>query len=169
MSDTHAWILSLAPDRRIAVADREMIEYIIAPAMERVPMTPEHCNEVLIHREELLPLFDLNTLLGWEPLAHRRHVGMLAYQLAPRQPLQHLAMYLHGPPVRMKVSDDWVTAVPDYFCGALVDLALSCFTLGDQEVPILNVPYLASANLLDRLLEEDSESAGRTATPDAAG
>lgn len=169
MAESHAWILTLSPNERVAVADREMIEYILDPSVEQVPMTPESCSEVLIHRDALFPLFDLNNLLGLEPLTRKRFAGLLAYQEAPRQPLRHLAVYLYGPPARIRVSDDWVTEPPERFQGALADLVLASFSMGELTVPIINVPYLGSARLLQALLREREGAGAKPATPEAAG
>ena len=141
---SHAWILPILPDFKLAVSDVEMVEYLTAPTLIHVPLTPYYCNHVIVWREGLVPVFNLNPLFILPSVHEVHHFGILAYQQAPKTPLQHMAVILSGSPLRVVVDDAQVTDAPEEVEGVFKKLVLSCFTYQDSPVSILNVPYLAS-------------------------
>jgi chemotaxis signal transduction protein len=141
---SHAWLLPLLSDFILAVSDIEMVEYLTAPTLIRVPLTPYYCNSVIAWREGLVPVFNLNPLFTLPSTHNVHHFGILAYQHAPKSPLQHLAVILNGSPMRVTVDDDQVTDAPEEVAGLYNQLVLSCFEYREKPVSILNITYLAS-------------------------
>ncbi len=145
---SHAWLLPLRSDFVVAVSDVEMVEYLIDQKTIPVPLTPYYCRHVIVWREALLPVFDLNPLFTQPALKRFHHFGVLAYQTAPKTPLQYLIVALSGSPARVAVDDEKVADTPEEFSGPLRNLALATFLHNDQPVPILNISHLASGEFL---------------------
>ncbi|NIR59400.1 MAG: chemotaxis protein CheW [Gammaproteobacteria bacterium] len=132
----------------VAAGAHRVVEYLLSPEIVRLPLTPAHCPGVLIWREKMVPVTDLAALLGGDEreAQARRHAVVLAYQMAPGQPLRYGAVLVDGAPYEVYVADDMACALPE---GSEVvrHVACSCFTHDDRVIPILDV-----ARLFDRPL-----------------
>ncbi len=148
-----AWILTDNAGLAFAVAEVEMIEYLIAPSTFAVPQTPDYCTRVMPWRDQLLPIIQLNKLLKPDSYVDYRHIGVLAYQNAPGQDLKYIAVALGQSPYRVSVSDRGSAPIPDiYRVPAYRPLVRSVFRLDEIQVPVLDVAYLASITLRDAML-----------------
>lgn len=143
MSRQHrAWLL--ASGTEFAVAERHMVEYVLSPHIVDVPLRPPHCAGVAIWRERWIPVLDLAAANASPTDGHTARAIVLAYQLAPGQPLQHGAVAVHAPPRETWVSDDMACAPPEDLIKRLRQSLVSCFSLHGTPVPIVNVARLFS-------------------------
>lgn len=147
-----AWLLKDSAGAPFAVSEIEMVAYEHAPRRFPVPAAPRYCNELILWQERLVPL--LHTALLFEP--HRapqhHHIGIFAYQTQPGTPLDYLALSLHAAPHKILVKENTLAPLPTaYGDPRLRPLALSCFSHEGENIPILDLAYLASATLRDSL------------------
>lgn len=153
-TSVNTWILGAGSDYTFAVAEVEMVEYLPEPIAMDVPLSPHYCSAVIPWRERLLPLMHYQRL--FEPTAshEQRHIGVLAYQLQPGEPLRHLAIALSAPPYRIAVTDDLSEDLPERYADPIYrPLVRAVFLHNDAAVPVLDVAYLASTLLRDSMLE----------------
>lgn len=146
MPDTsNAWMLDIGAGIKVAVAENEIVEYLRSPRVYQVPMTPRHCSSIVFWRgDRMLPLFDLAMLTqpGFEASAD--HLGVLAYQTAPKEPIRHLGIALQAPPQRIRVSDADACDWPEDYPESWKALTLALFAREDACIPVLDVPGLDS-------------------------
>ncbi|PCJ20507.1 MAG: hypothetical protein COB04_04435 [Gammaproteobacteria bacterium] len=55
-----AWLLTLAPNIRIAVAETQMLEYLLDSPPIPIPLTPAHCSSITFWRHKIVPLLNIN-------------------------------------------------------------------------------------------------------------
>lgn len=153
MTDSvNAWILTDHDGNAFAVAEMEMIAYLIAPPTISVPLTPAYCMRVMPWRDRLLPILHHNRLFAPTSHVDLRHIGVLAYQTAPGQALNHIAVTLRQSPYRVSVSDRTSAPLPDnYREQAYRPMVRSVFRHDEALVPVIDVAYLASTTLRDSL------------------
>ncbi len=150
----NAWVLNDLSGAAVAVAEVEMVEYITGTEILPVPLAPAHCPAVMPWRGRLLPVVRLERLFGEGGEEAIHHLGVLAYQLRPGEPLQHLAMVLGQAPYRVAVGEQPSAALPErYNSTAMAPLVRSVFTQGEDDIAVLDVGYLASAALRDSLFD----------------
>ena len=65
-----AWRLVVGEGMQVAVSDYEMIEYVIDPQLHPVPITPTHCSNAMLWREQIIPVMDIPVLFGKPPCAN---------------------------------------------------------------------------------------------------
>lgn len=148
----NAWVLTDNDGNAFAVAETEMIAYLVAPITLPVPQTPAYCSRVMPWRNRILPVLHHNQLFASFAPVDLRHIGVLAYQTAPGQPINHVAVTLGKPPYRVRVSDQSSAQLPDsYGHPAYRPMVRSVFRLEDTLIPIVDVAYLASDTLRDSL------------------
>lgn len=148
----NAWILTDHDGNAFAVSEMEMIAYLISPPTLAVPMTPGYCGQVTPWRDRLLPVLHYNRLFAPTSHVESRHVGVLAYQTAPGQPINHIAVSLGQSPYRVSVSEQPCAPLPDnYTEHAYRPMVRSVFCHEETLIPIVNVAYLASTSLRDAL------------------
>ncbi len=152
-----AWLLRGAPEYQLAVGIHEVQEYMVAPGILDVPLTPRHCARVILWRDQFVPLFDLRHLLdpdltSSDVVVPSSGVIVLAYQREPGLALEYLALCLYAEPEKVLVDDSTVAAWPGDYPPALRGLARSLFTHDDQLVSVLELAALASARYLNFLV-----------------
>lgn len=150
-----AWLLTDSSGHTIAVADMETFGYLVEATVLEVPFSPDHCPAVLPWRNRLLPIVLLHRLFepgaGWEP----HHFAILAYQQRPGEALRYIALALGHPPQRILVSDQVSEVLPEeYEKPALQPLVRSVFRHDNSPVPVIDINYLASSTLSERLAED---------------
>ncbi len=65
MSAITAWRIEVAPNHWIAVAEKNLIEYINDPILTYVPLSPMGCDNLIKWKEYLLPVVDLASKLNF--------------------------------------------------------------------------------------------------------
>lgn len=128
---------------RVAAGAHQVVEYLLAPRVVKLPLTPAHCPGMLVWRDNIIPAMDLGVLFGrGQPqLGESRNAVVLAYQHEPLQPLRHGAVLVETEPREVHVSDDLACPLPES-PGALRYWACSCFRHEEDAVPVIDPAYL---------------------------
>lgn len=141
-----AWLFDFGHGLHAAVGGQHLAEYLHAPQVRQIPLTPAHTRGALVWRERLVPLLDLARLAGNEDSSKTspgqpRGAIVLAYRDTPEAPLQYGALALATVPREIGVSDDSACDLPTVpaFWQAL---AASCVTHENRPLPILRVRQL---------------------------
>lgn len=141
-----AWLFDFGDDLHAAVGGQHLAEYLRAPQVTEVPLTPAHTRGALVWRKRLVPLIDLARLADNEGSSEKHQEQpqgaiVLAYRETPHAPLQYGALVLASVPREIGVRDDMACDLPTAptFWGAL---AASCITHENRPVPILRVRHL---------------------------
>jgi hypothetical protein len=141
---SNAWILPFGNHLQCAVSEKVMVQYIISPQMHLVPLTPDYCTYVINWRDRLIPVVNLAMLLDQSDTDTMHHIGIMAYQEAPRTPLQYGAIMLNASPTRIAVDDRQSCDIPGYVEPQMSSMILSCFSHNDIKTPIIDMSYLYS-------------------------
>lgn len=141
-----AWLFNFGADLRAAVGGQHLAEYLRAPRVMEIPLTPAHTRGVLVWRERLVPLIDLARLADGEigsKIFQEQPQGaiVLAYRDVAEAPLQYGALALAGAPREIGVRDDLACDLPISPAFWLA-LAASCITYENRPLPILRVRQL---------------------------
>jgi chemotaxis signal transduction protein len=143
-----ARLIEYASGRYIAFPPHTTYALIENPVIATVPGAACHGCGLLSWQEERLPVLDLNVLLhpgtSAEAVYAPRYALVLAYQRAPRAPLEYGAIVLDRLPLTIAVGDEAQCELPDD-CELLPQLALSCFRHDGQAVPVLDTTRLFCA------------------------
>ena len=147
-----AWLIDICDGLKVAVAEREMMAYEIAAQIRTIPLTPESCSQVVFWGDRIVPLINLGHITGKQTDAAMPAVVIVAYQTAPKTPLQYVALGVKSDPVKIMVSDKQACELLDSFAEDIWEsLVLSAFSRNGQPVPILNVAMLCSRVYHDSL------------------
>jgi len=150
-----AWILTDSAGYSIAVAEVEMTEYLIGSTVMAVPFTPDYCPSVMPWRGRLLPVMHYSLLFESFSPREQQHIGVLAYQVHPGEPLRHVALALGHAPYRIAVTEQESEALPELYAEpAYRPLVRSVLRHNGEPVPVIDVNYLVSIALRDSLLEK---------------
>jgi hypothetical protein len=124
----------------VAFPAHATIGLIDSPTVVAVPGAPYYCLGLMAWQGRQLPLLDLNTLLRAYPekdAPPTGHVLVLAYQIAPGQPLQYGAVCAPWLVRMIEVADSQQCELP-----ADSDLwpwvSLACFDYEGHAVPVLD-------------------------------
>ncbi len=145
----NAWRLVVGEGLQIAVSEYEMIEYVIDPQLHPVPLTPVHCSNAILWREQIVPVMDFSMLFGNPPCVNAPvTVAIVAYQIKPREPLDYLGLLTQELAARVTVADDQACDLPtsDSNFWESMGLALACFVCDGQPTPIINIAHLCSGS-----------------------
>ena len=149
MSST-AWILDFGADLQAAVSEREMLHLVPSPELYDVPATPNHCRQVFIWNEEILPVVDFAAwLVGRGDDQPVSFLGIFGYQDRPGAASRQGALILRTIPRRVSVSDDKASDLPD--TPRLWDrVALACFESDEgSRIPIIDLARVFSRDLCE--------------------
>lgn len=147
MSISNAWLLECGDALTVAVSDHEIVECVQPERYFRIPGTPDYCCSVLAWQDKLVPVMDMAAALDddhkvrSEPL----FACLLSYQLAPKQPLQYLALPISQTPQKIQVDDEQVCELPtDGISRLLASVSFCCFSHQQLPVAILDIAKLCS-------------------------
>ena len=136
-----AWLLEFNGHQVAAVGLHELVEVLSRPKLFHVPMAGPRSHQVLVWRDEILPVvsFGADTRSEPEDVHYGAPVTAIAvYQTVPGEPVRHGALQLSGMPKTVTVADDMACALSDSD-SAISDLAISCFSYGKFSVPIIDL------------------------------
>jgi len=135
-----AWLLDLGQGRYTAVGHQHMMEFVTETPMFEIPLAPRYCTGVMLWRHNIVPIIDINRLVGAtsDSTCEHKGVGIMAYQQAPGEPLRYGGLLLEAEPREVAVSDDMASPLPAS-PGGWQAISLSCFSLDGQPVPILHI------------------------------
>jgi hypothetical protein len=143
MSDTsaQAWLLEFSRNQVAAVGLHELVEVLSRPKLYHVPMASPRSHQVLVWRDEILPVVDFGSGSGVESddaLPGGAVTAIAVYQTVPGEPLRHGALQLTVMPRTVTVADNMACALPDSH-SAIRDLAISCFSYENLAVPVIDL------------------------------
>ena len=141
-----ARLLEYHRGRFVAFPAHTTLELIERPPLVEVPGAPYYCRGMVEWQGRQIPLIDLHTLLCAYPKesVYARplgHVLVLAFQRAPREPLEYGALCAPALLRMVNVTDNQQCALP-------VDsdlwpwISIACFSHDGQAVPILDTARL---------------------------
>jgi hypothetical protein len=136
-----AWLLEFSRNQVAAVGLHELLEVLSRPKLYHVPMASARCHQVLVWRDEILPVVDFVADPTSEPddAAPGGAVTAIAvYQTAPGEPLRHGALQLNVMPKAITVADNMACALPESH-PSLDELAISCFFYENLAIPVIDL------------------------------
>ncbi len=143
MTTSKAWLLDFGYGLQAAVGYNEMWQILMSPKIFEIPCTPKYCNQVFVFQDRILPLLDISYLLIGKKSIREDVVGIALYQDDPNKPVKYAGINCATIPRSINVSDDQMCELPSEqqywkpFC-------LSCFSLENQAIPIINLAYIFS-------------------------
>ncbi|MCX7257232.1 MAG: chemotaxis protein CheW [Polaromonas sp.] len=148
-----ARLLHYSAGHSVALPVHTTIELLDSAVTVEVPGAAHYCQQLVSWRGQWLALLDLEALLrtGTTAVATAtaaavapRYVLVVAYQCAPRSPLEYGAIGLPALPQTVSVSDQMACPLPADST-LWPQLALSCFAHEERAVPILDSARLFAA------------------------
>lgn len=130
----------------IALPVHTTIEVMETPEVIAVPGAAPYAMGMVRWQGRFLPLLDLRALLFGEPAQSAQtypYILVLAYQSAPKEPVQHGMLAALSLPQTIQVGDNMTCAMPEDNAW-WPHLALSCFTRQGAPVPIVDTGRLFS-------------------------
>jgi chemotaxis signal transduction protein len=128
----------------VAFPAHATMELVAHPVLMVVPGSPYYCQGLMAWQGRQIPLLDLNTLLRAYPDERAPaidHVLVLAYQRAPRQPLDYGAVCAPALLQMIEVADSQQCALPNH-SDLWPLIAGSCFQHAGNVVPVLDTARL---------------------------
>jgi len=136
-----AWMLAFGDRQIAAVGLHELVEVLSRPKLYYVPMAGAHSCQVLVWRDEILPVVSFGTDSRSEADDARSATAVTAiavYQTVPGEALRHGALQLSVMPKTVTVADNMACALPDSH-SSLGDFTISCFSYENTAVPVIDL------------------------------
>jgi len=136
-----AWLLEFSRNQVAAVGLHELVEVLSRPKLYHVPMASPRSHQVLVWRDEILPVVDFGAISTSEPedaLPGGVVTAIAVYQTVPGEPLRHGALQLAVMPRTLTVTDNMACAFPETN-SSLDKLTISCFSFENYAVPIIDL------------------------------
>ena len=144
-NSAQAWLLEFNRQQVAAVGLHELVEVLSRPKLYHVPMSGPRSHQVLVWRDEILPVVDFgaDTDTDTESESEDALLGaavtaIAVYQTVPGEPLRHGALQLNGMPRTVTVADNMACALPDS-PSPICNLAISCFSYENLAVPVIDL------------------------------
>lgn len=148
---SRAWLLDFGKGLRAAVGAHEMSQVLLSVTLHDVPCTPMYASEVFVFQEMILPVLDVYALIRGQRDENTAHlsahvVGLILYQLDPDDPAHYGGLRLTTLPVNLFVDDSQFCPLPKPL-NFWKPMAISCFNLNDNAIPIIDLGRLFSGQL----------------------
>ena len=140
-SSVQAWLLEFSRDQVAAVGLHEIVEVLSRPKLYHVPMTTPRCHQVLVWRDEIIPVVNFGAVPGLErddTTTGGAVTAIAVYQTVPGEPLRHGALELGIMPKTVAVADNMACALPES-SSPINEIAISCFSYENVAVPIIDL------------------------------
>jgi hypothetical protein len=140
-SSVQAWLLEFSRNQSAAVGLHELVEVLSRPKLYYVPMATSRCHQVLVWRDEILPVVNFGAVPGTESedgTTGGAVTAIAVYQTVPGEPLRHGALELSVMPKTVTVADNMACALSDA-SSSINELAISCFSYENLAVPIIDL------------------------------
>ena len=140
-SSVQAWFLEITRTQVAAVGLHELVEVLSRPKLYHVPMASPSCHQVLVWRDEILPVVNFGAESGHDPIDDSSGGAVTAiavYQTVPGEPLRHGALELSVMPRTVTVADNMACALPET-SSLINDVAISCFSYENLAVPVIDL------------------------------
>ena len=100
MSNTsNAWLIEINSGHTFAIAEYELIEYVMEPVRYEIPSTPAYASSLLLWQESMVAVIDFSLLINQQQ-ADKSTVGVLAYQSKAGETLKYIGIELSSPPCK---------------------------------------------------------------------
>lgn len=136
-----AWYLTLTNKQTLAIAQQQVVEYLTGVQGYVVPSAHVDCDQVILWRKQMLPLWGLSQYRSATLQPVHRHVMVISY-LDESQTAQLLAISLASAPVLVTVEEGDVCNPTDQQKTYWKQALLSCFQCQGNAVPIVNFAAL---------------------------
>jgi chemotaxis signal transduction protein len=158
-TSTPAWVLSPNRDFKIAVGESFMVEYVRDSLLHDIPGAFSYCNQVLLWRDNFVPVVDINLVLGDAPIGDS-HIAILVYQEYAGQLPQHVAIKVVGEVERVAVSDDTACDWSEDYPLEIQPIIESLFMHQDELVSVISVSDLCNEGYRDYLAQLEEIKVG---------
>jgi len=143
-----AWLLNLGGGHYGAVGQLHLVHLVAAPPCSDIPYSPFYCQKVFVWQGNILPVMDLTSRLAGHPVLLEEDgdslMGIVAFQETAEESPQYGGILLSAPPLRIDVTDEQATDLPEHPAGWLI-LGSACFEHPKHgPIPILNLPAIFS-------------------------
>ncbi len=143
-----ARLIEFARGRMVALPPHTTLEIVEHPQAVTVPGAAYYGYGLMTWQGQRVPMIDLDAMLRAYPQAQRtrtpRYALVVAYQRAPGLPVEHGAIGLAELPQNVMVRDADCCELPTD-SDMWTHIALSCFQLDGQPVPIVDTARLFGA------------------------
>ena len=153
MPSSKAWLLQVSAQFQLAVAELEMVEYVIQVKAHPVATAPYYCKHVMYWRNRFIPLLDCHAVVYQAPAPFTGKVGVVAYQTAPKTPLRYVGLQLYDSPATIKVEDKQACAISEALAHFNPAIHRACFSHNKIITPILDIQAICSVQLARYLLQ----------------
>lgn len=145
MSESTAWILDVGNSVRIAIGELEMVHLEQNPKLFVIPKTPAYCQHTFIWQNTIIPVIDLGVgFKGQSSLDEQSYIAVIRYRSATGgKGIVQAAILLTAMPMQVKIDDSFACPLPEKF-QVLKMLAVSCFTLDGENIPVLDLASVFS-------------------------
>lgn len=108
MSAVTAWRMEVAPNNWVAVAEKNLIEYISDADLTYVPLSPKGCNCLLKWKNYQLPVIDISSKLNFPDQSTSSRVAIIYIQnKAIVNPVDAvISLRISAAPERLTVNND---------------------------------------------------------------
>jgi len=149
MSNTSsAWLIETNSGHQFAIAEYELIEYIMEPERHEIPLTPVYASSILLWQDSMVPVIDFSLLINQQQ-TRLTTVSILAYQTEPGLALNYIGVELNRAPVKITIEDNQICEAQDSDNGLWASIANSWITHQQQPTPIINIASLDTAEFSD--------------------
>ncbi|MDO5653759.1 MAG: chemotaxis protein CheW [Brachymonas sp.] len=143
-----ARMVAYSRGRHVAFSGHATQELIEHPEVQVVPGAAYYGYGLLWWQQRHIPLIHLESVLraypAFDPAVPPQFALVLAYQTAPREPLQYGAITVTDIPYSQRVSDADFCPLPKD-SDMWEELAISCFRHQEQAIPVLDAARIFSA------------------------
>lgn len=147
-NSSNAWLIETNSGHTFAIAEYELIEFLMEPVRHEIPLTPAYASSLLLWQESMVVVIDFSLLINQQPL-DKSTVGVLAYQNNPGDELKYIGIELNSPPVKITIEDSQACEPQDTNDGLWTQISNSWFMQQDQATPIVNIASLDSPEFSD--------------------
>lgn len=143
-NSSSAWLIETNSGHTFAIAEYELIEYVMEPERHEIPLTPDYASSILLWQESMIPVIDFSKLIK-QTQSTVSTISILAYQTEPGAALDYIGIELNHAPVKIAIDDIQVCESQDLDNGLWDSIANSWFMHQQEAVPIINIASLDSA------------------------
>lgn len=144
MSKAAAWVMNIDETLFASVSQMELVHIVNNPSYTSIPGSPEHCQNVIIWNDNILPVMDLSRLLKKTNSSTKRDVVAVIIFRDNNDEIHYGGIILAKSPNLEFVNNEQICTLPDN-TDSLRDVSLSCFESKDgHKVPILDITRIFS-------------------------
>jgi len=151
-NQSSAWLIETTGGYKFAIAEYELIEYVMEPQRQHIPLAPTYASSILLWQENMLPIIDFGQLVAAQSYA-KSSVAVLAYQINTGEELHYMAVELQQAPKKILIDDAQVCEPLSTDRGIWHFLSSSWFSYDNEALPIINIRTLASVEFSQKITQ----------------